>query len=122
MLASRFYLDDAFGTPPNIFRAESVLHTQKLCNVSAITHACVHACSHICMPMLFENPLLKKLRCGSLSRLPSHLSSSRNAASKRSFLFSHRIQFSPLFIFLFHISTLIKENVYRHSNADGNSR
>lgn len=53
-----FYLGDVFGTPPGIFRAENILHTQKLRNVSSIMHACIHAYIRVCA--LLENPFVKR--------------------------------------------------------------
>jgi len=103
----RFYLGDAFGTPPGIFRAENVLHTQKLRNVSSITHACVRAYTHARYALL-ENPFVKRPDANlsietslSLEQRPE----CRAMHSERSLLFFHR---ASNFLSAFYISVLIK--------------
>lgn len=109
-LDSRFYLGDAFDTPPGIFQAENVLHTQKLRNVSSITHACVRAYACVCTCAPWKSAR-EEARRESPSRLRSHLSSGRNAAlciPTAPFYFST----ASNFLVAFHISALIKEKVY----------
>lgn len=101
-LDSRFYLGDVFGTPTGIFRAGNILYTQKPCNVSSITHACVHACPHVYA--LLENPLVKRPD----ANLHRDFALTRAAVAEcrayafraHLFIFSPRSIFFPLFRFL----------------------